>query len=556
MTVSIDATNLVLIDAADSITGWTSSMGGLNTTSLATREGGTSLQDQASQEQYNVYHTITSEDYSDRTIFGWTRSGGPSSEGDASGAGFALYLGDGTNNRAYDVGGVDNFAFFYLGWSSFRLNTAGLPTGFVQDGGSGAPTVATITRVGYGGQFPAKAAGNSDNVAFDVIRYCANTNPALLVEGGTTGARGTWEEVTTEDESTTNAWGIIRSLVAGGKSYEVLFGLQMGSLDATAYFDDSDFQLFINGAVAQGGTISAGSMDFDFVGFASGTNVINFDNFFVQSIGTVSNWDASDTNIDELKWTNGQFVDLGTFLFQAQDAGNKFVNSCTWVNCGQINFKGIDADTCTINGSTNADGAVLWDGTGDEQNQDNLTFLSDGTGHAIQIDLDTTATTTFNIDGYTFDGFAGSTGTAGDRVFLIDNLQDGDVTINLTNSSAVNVVGGGDGFSFEAAAGYTGTVTINSTVTLSVTVTDSAGNAVQGARVRIENASDGSEITQGSTNGSGIYSDASYNYGGDLGVVTKVRLKGYKNFRTSGTITSDGINVGVTLQTDTIVDLP
>jgi hypothetical protein len=544
-----------LIDAADSTTGWTSSMGSLATDTQAPREGGTNLADQASEEQYNVYHTITSEDYSNRTIFGWNRQAVPATEADAAGAGLGLYLGDGTNNRAYDCGGIDNYGFFFQSWSGFRLNTAGLPTGFVQDGG-GAPTVTTITRVGYCGNRLTKSNGTADNAFFDVIRYCANANPALLVEGGTTGARGNFAEVVTEDENTNNAWGIIRELITGTKAYESMFGLQIGSLDATAYFEDSDFQLFINGSLTSGGTISAGSMDFTFVGWASGTNVINLDNFFIQSLGAVSNWDASDTDIDTLIWSNGQFVDMGTFTFQAQDVGNKTLTNVAWVNCGQVDFVGIDADGCSFVGGTNADGAVIWNSTAVEENQDNLSFLSDGTGHAIHINLNTAGATTFNIDGYTFDGYAGQSGTAGNRVFFIENPADGDVTINVTGGTALNVQGGGSGFSYELAAGTTSTVTINQTVTLTVTVTDAAGVVVEGARVRIENASTGALITNGTTNASGVYSDGSYNYGGDLSVRTKVRLKGFKPFRSLGTIESTGISVGVTLQTDTIVDLP
>jgi hypothetical protein len=555
MTVSIDATNLQLIDAADSTTGWTSSMGSLATDTQAPREGGTNLADQANNEQYNVYHTITSEDYSNRTIFGWNRQAIPDTEGAAAGAGLGMYLGDGTNNRAYDCGGIDNYNFYFQSWSGLRLNTAGLPTGFVQDGG-GAPTVSTITRVGYCGQRPTKSNGTADNAFFDVLRYCSNSNPALLIEGGTTGARGTWGEVVTEDENTSNAWGIIRELITGAKAYEIMFGVQVGSLDSTAYFEDSDFQLYINGSLTSGGTISAGSMDFTFVGGGAFTNVINFNNFFIQSLGAVSNWDMSDTNIDELIWSDGQFVDMGTFTFQAQDAGNKTLTGITWVNCGKVDFVGIDADGITFNGASNADGAVEWNTNTVEENQDNITFNSDGTGHAIHINIDSAGATTYNIDGYTFDGYAGQSGTAGNRVFLITNPSDGDVTINVTNGQALNVQGGGAGFSYELAAGTTSTVSINQTVTLTATVTDADGAAVEGASVRIENASTGALISQGTTNASGVYSDGSYNYGGDLSVRTKVRLKGYKPFRTLGTIESTGISVGVTLQTDTIVDLP
>jgi hypothetical protein len=92
-------------------------------------------------------------------------------------------------------------------------------------------------------------------------------------------------------------------------------------------------------------------------------------------------------------------------------------------------------------------------------------------------------------------------------------------------------------------------------VTLTVNVEDSSGAAVEGASVRIEASSDGSLIAQGTTNVSGVFS-AAFAYTGDIGVLTKVRLKGFRNFRTGGTIESTGITVGVTLQDDNIVDLP
>ena len=100
------------------------------------------------------------------------------------------------------------------------------------------------------------------------------------------------------------------------------------------------------------------------------------------------------------------------------------------------------------------------------------------------------------------------------------------------------------------------TTTVQNAVTLTVQVDDAAGDPVSGARVRIENASTGALISNGSTNASGTYTDATYNYSGDLAVTTKVRLKGFKNFRTGGTITGNGLTVGVTFQFDPAVDLP
>ena len=118
----------------------------------------------------------------------------------------------------------------------------------------------------------------------------------------------------------------------------------------------------------------------------------------------------------------------------------------------------------------------------------------------------------------------------------------------------INILEGGDTPTVETT--NNGATIVVNTVTLTVTVLDSDGAPIAGARVRIEETSGGALVSQGSTNGSGVYTDATFSYIEDTAVTTKVRLKGFKNFRTAGTVTSTGISVGVTMQTDGIVDLP
>jgi len=131
------------------------------------------------------------------------------------------------------------------------------------------------------------------------------------------------------------------------------------------------------------------------------------------------------------------------------------------------------------------------------------------------------------------------------KAAVFNNTSSGTLTIGVTAGTAP---------SFRNASGATTVVT--ATVTLTVQVTDADGNAVEGVRVRIEKVSDGSLITQGTTNASGVYSDATYEYVSDLAVLTKSRLKGYSFPRSEGTITANGIDVGVSLNDDDIVDLP
>ena len=94
-----------------------------------------------------------------------------------------------------------------------------------------------------------------------------------------------------------------------------------------------------------------------------------------------------------------------------------------------------------------------------------------------------------------------------------------------------------------------------STVTLSVTARDQSGNPLQNMQVRIERNSDGTLITEGTTNASGVFSD-SFTYTGDLSVNVIVRRKGFKPNRSLTTITATGLTSSFTMITDPSVNLP
>lgn len=129
------------------------------------------------------------------------------------------------------------------------------------------------------------------------------------------------------------------------------------------------------------------------------------------------------------------------------------------------------------------------------------------------------------------------------------NDSNGAVTASFTNTDDVPLTGNVENTG-------SGTTTFQATVTLTVQVDDSDGDPVNNATVRIELISDGSLVAEGFTNASGTFTDSSFNFVSDTDVLTKVRLKGFKPFRTGGTIVSTGLTVGVTFQTDSIVDLP
>lgn len=166
---------------------------------------------------------------------------------------------------------------------------------------------------------------------------------------------------------------------------------------------------------------------------------------------------------------------------------------------------------------------------------------SGSAGHAIRI----TSPGTYTFNANTFSGF-GANGTTSAAIY---NDSGGAVTLNISGGGSTPTVRNGTGAS----------TTINNAVTLSVTVKDTNGNAVQSARVAIYKSSDGTQILNSTTNVSGQVSTA-YAYVGDEAVYVRVRKTStgttrYVNNDSSGTITSGGFSSTVTLLTDSVASV-
>jgi len=102
------------------------------------------------------------------------------------------------------------------------------------------------------------------------------------------------------------------------------------------------------------------------------------------------------------------------------------------------------------------------------------------------------------------------------------------------------------------------TVTVNNNVNITVTVLDTAGVAVSGARVGIFDAPvciGEAALFCGTTNACGVFTD-SHNFMCIVSVSTRVRLKGFIPNTTLGCITMCGLSVPVTFITDPNVNLP
>ncbi|KPL29020.1 MAG: hypothetical protein AMJ72_00235 [Acidithiobacillales bacterium SM1_46] len=464
--------------------------------------------------------------------------------------GVQILLGDGTDRIGYSVGGNDAQGmpvgpFFNVYKLDVSEIVAAPGTNFAVYAGSEANLDQTaVTQFGIGTFHNAKAQGNVANLALDRMTYHANGSYALRINGGTVGTPETMADVQGDD--VTNGWGMVANPV--GESYWFFAPTEWGepTANADAYFSAANEQWFWVGDNAGGRAVGATHFPFRVVGNATDTISFVLDNVVIVNTGTRAQFDMSSADVNTLQLDSVTFTDLGAITFPANTA-SKYANDCIFNNCDQVYFEDLTCNRLTFNGSNDANGAILWDGNSDPSAQDNITLNSDGTGYGIQINLNTASLTTFNIDGYEVNGYeTTSGGSTGNTVFFIDNALDGDVTINITNGVGT--------FSYEVAGGYTGTVTINQTVTVTITVLDTEGSPIEGAKVFLETTPGGVDvITYGITNASGQVS-ASY-AGSTPQAVTGYVRKGtaspvYKAANINDTIGAGGLAATITLVSD------
>lgn len=368
---------------------------------------------------------------------------------------YVLY--DGTNDIGYEIGGNDLTGLSLpTFWNAYRFDVSNSAafTAHAFAGSEGALSKTAITGVGFGTYHLAKAVGSIDNCQIDRFCFIVNGNPALTINGGTSGTPITM--ATTASDDVTNGWGLVAN--PQGSQFNIFGSIEWGdSGTASTYFSEADSQITLNGI-----DISVGNFDMSLTCNATGTNLFQLDNCVVVNLGAVANWDLSDVNSNTVEITNTQFVDNGAFTLPVTGGTSRKVEDTTFVNCGQVN-----SSTCTITrltfiGTTDANGALLAN-----RSLDAMTFTSDGTGHAIYITTPGTYTYTNN----SFTGYGATTSTDA----VIYNNSGGSVTINVNSGDTPTYR---DGVSAS-------TNIVSGAVTIKITATESDGTAVQTARAHL-----------------------------------------------------------------------
>lgn len=482
-------------DGADSTTGWTgSSTPNLFTTDPNPVELTGSIGMAVSTSTDNLYFTITAADLTDTLVYVWVLANGTMDT--LVNGGIALQLNDGTDAIGYHLAGSDVAAFRHaegpVGWQCLLLDTSTLPINATAYAGVVANlTLTAVTGIGSGFKTLSKALGGASNCFTDILRY---GNDGLIITTGTVGAPGVFDEIAIDDRSDTDgkAYGIMRELGAGlyGLQGPLTFGDTVGTVatyfadtNATLAFEDRSIGLlkyYINivGNATGSTTFKLGTK----TGTTGGSNGCTIS----CPAGVGASFDASDIDLQFCLIygsTLSGFENGITFSIDATNAPNHEIFATTFAGNGQIEPGLTIFKNNIIATSTEATGSILLPTS--TTNMSDLSFISDGTGHAILI----TTAGTYTFTNYTYSGF-GATATTDAVVY---NNSGGPVTINVV---------GGDVPTYLNGAAATTTVVASFDLTLTNIPTD--------VKVTIVNSSTRTELQH--TVSTGV--DIIYTHGG------------------------------------------
>jgi len=429
----------------------------------------------------------------------------------------------GSSSSAYDEHDVPLAQYPDLGgfirvWASVARTPDGTGgAGLTPSSASNYGTIVTIGNVG----------GNAANQILDAVHSSSNTD-GLLWDG----AGGDFEAFATFEDS--NRTGVI---ITSNGIFFALARVNIGSATTTTFTDSAFVVVFPDNDLC---TSTFMGVTFDLQNASTAITLTN-GSFQAADVNSTNKGDLLVTGSSgALTWTGASIVGLRVIELTTGVA----LTDGSIVSCGQIDAAGATLVGTSVSDYTGATGtaALLWDvATDTDTYLDDMSFdKGSGTVHAIELGTNCPTTITFRGHDY------GSGYNASN--------QQNDSTIYNNSGKTITInVSGGDTPSYRDGAGAT--TIVQNTVTVSCTVVDSDGVAVQGARVRFEESVGGTLVNQGTTDATGLFT-FSYNYSADTDVDVVVRLKGYLPQRIAATIVNTGLTVPVTFIRDSIVNLP
>jgi hypothetical protein len=345
----------------------------------------------------------------------------------------------------YIQGGSDTYA--YGGWLNMAMNDT-----VSADYTLGSPA-SPWQRVAFVGNitFTGSLKGNPFLVDASYVGRCE----ARFAGGTTPDPAATFSGYAAQNDNVSNRWGLIQA-IEGGYRWQGLMVLGHG---AAVRFTDAN----VNLVVANTEKVTA---NFNTIEVRDASSVITWTAVSIAALGTVSRgrWVTTDDATVDLEGCT--FTDMGVFGFLA----NTTALDCTFRRTDLITLAGATLTGCTID-RNRATSAVLAATPAGAALVSGCTFVSDGTGHGLEI---TGAAASIALTSDTWTGYAGTDGSTGNEAVYV-NIATGSLNLTITGGTIPSV----------RTAGCVVTV-ISGAVSATATVTTASGTAIQSAVVMVK----------------------------------------------------------------------
>lgn len=333
--------------------------------------------------------------------------------------------------------------------------------------------------------------------------------------------------IAADDESTSE--GVFQT-ANGGFNWQGK--LRIGSAATACEFLDSNTNLFIIN------TLDGESLtDFTEMLVENASSILTLTNVNFIALGTHNPGRLESlTSGATLALTGCGFIGFGATVLNVGST----LTGCRWIGAGLVTMAGGSIANSFFSEGNQTTGIeqVL---TTNPSLLTNTDFVSGGAGHAVRCDTVGTYSWSNTDSGYTGTRGTNSTPSSGSTDAMFYNNSGGLITLNVT----------GSGQSPSVRNGASATTTVVASVTLTVTVKDEAGAAVQNARVGI--FAGATQLMNELTTAAGVATEP-YSGATPVAVVVKVR-KGsaapkYIPVASAQTVTSSGLDVTITVKID------
>ena len=400
--------------------------------------------------------------------------------------GLRFYIGDSSNTAYWQITGGD---LYQGGWICIVVDT-----GTTQDAGT-KPTMSAVTKMGI----EAITVGTTKNTPSTFIDHLHRGDGMNVYGNVSTGVPFGFSNLQVIDDTTSTKWGFI------GIYNTIYFANHYLAVGDSAGSNDCLFEVTDQTFVFDNSIVTNGAFTLEFVENTGTTSAIltrttlkgasiNFDLICDNAIDTLEFYQCSIINARIANFDSSVVLDNTSFIGCGTVSIANDPDSCSFILSGLITISsGGTLTSCLINSSTASSAVSVEDLT----DLDACIFVSDGTGHAINLGtVSTTTSMTWNcIDS----GYASSDGSTGNETILVSVASGQTLTINVAaGKTSPSVYNTGSG----SVSVLSGQVTLEVTVKAAAT-----GSVIEGARVYVEAAS-GGPLSEGTAVISGTLTDA------------------------------------------------